>query len=730
MKQLHKYILIGVLWVLPLSILWFIINDGRYYIGGDVMIPLNAAENLHKLPLWQSGQESLHYLHASWYLYYYALELAGVPSQAAKKILIIFLFSISSYCVFKLHKLLFKEFRFGHDYWPYVSAFIFLYNPIHFLVAPAYLPLYGYPVVGYIFARFLRSPNILLGVLYAFALNFFFFIDLPQPKMLLIFIPFVLTLAYIIKIITPHFSYKMIIIRILYLFFITIVLHFWLLLPYVYSTFRGEISGFVGNIASQSGDADLGTAQLLYITRFFNLSTPLESQRLSGFLLSTAFTFWSIFLLIIAFSPFFYKLPVRLHKIIFIIFVFTVSIFFLAKGSNAPLGFIYRFAIIHVPVFRVFRTTAVIVAVWVVFYSFLVSLGLYLLNKYFHFSKNFLILFFTVHLLIFHPIYLGYKYFSYLYNEPNNRGKALPSEYLDLETKLKQLDSNARIFTIPFSGNYVSKKWGYFGPDIVPWLSGKNFIVPPKFTGLTLESAPEAVVFPNLFLSGISYFIVPKDNTDIGYSLPSKNIELLLSNTHLNLYKLNLNQPPEFYLANNIVEGEPESISSKRIEEDPFGAFLPVIDNYQPATSSGKSKSEPLYPRGFTIPKDVTIKYETINQAHFILNLDLQQKETLVFMDFYDKDWRLYPAPQDNQNYLSILSYLTRPALSSPHNIANGHYNSWELDPQIIGRGTVNIQVVYYPQILFYWGVLLSVLSLCVLILVTIIKFSLRYAHT
>lgn len=722
MKQLHKYILIGILWVLPLGYLWSLINDGRYYIGGDVMIPLNAAENLKKIALWHSGRESLHYLHTFWYLYYYFFELAGISSQLAQKILIIALFGISSYFVYKLHRLLFQNSKFGEGYWPYISAFIFLYNPIHFLVVPTYLPLFGFPIVGYIFARYIYKPSVMWGILYAFALNFFFFIDLPQPKMIILFVIFALMLIYLIKISIPQLKYSTLLVRLIRLCFITIGLNLWIIFPYVYSIFHGEISGFSGQIASHNGEADLNTAQLLYIARFFNLSITIDFPHIRSFLFGIGFTFWSIFLVIIAFSPFFYKLPERLSKTTFAIYSFAIFIFFLAKGPNPPFGFIYRMLIIHIPIFRIFRTTASTIAVWVVFYSFLISLGLYLLVRYFNFSKKILLVFFAIHLLLFYPVYAGYKYFNASNDQYTTKGYTLSNEYSELEEKLTQLPTEARILVLPFSGNYVYKNWGYFGPDIIPWISGADFVTTPEYSSLSLESNEELTIFPNLFLTGVSHVLIPKDNLGQDpYSL-SQNGDLVLSNNYFDLYKLKLNQPPQFYFADSTTEGQPDSVPSKKIEENPLAVFSSTIDTYPESSSSGALKSQKKYPNGFTTPKNDTIQYSILNTSHYRLKMNLQKPETLVSMDFYSKDWILYPMPKSWTGYLKLWPYLILTKSLGKHSIINGHYNAWDLDPKDIGTGDVSIDVVYYPQMLFYVGLILSSVILCCFTLFSFIK--------
>jgi hypothetical protein len=252
------------------------------------MVPLNPLNNIQRIFLWDNGIESFQYAYFFWLAFYYLFSLIGISAFITQKILLVLLLIIGFTFTYLSYKELFRDTKYSDAKLAFLAAVIFTFNPIYFLLVNAYLPLYGFPVCFYLLIKFLQKGKILYAILFSILLNFFFFTDLPQPKLLIVFGIACLFLALLYRQMRT-ISFKDISIRLIIIFSLSILLNLWVLIPLLHSMFFGIGATFSRNLVTYGGDADFKTAAVLYIARFFNYSIIKYYPHLKHFLIGYIF---------------------------------------------------------------------------------------------------------------------------------------------------------------------------------------------------------------------------------------------------------------------------------------------------------------------------------------------------------------------------------------------------------------------------------------------------------
>jgi len=733
----------------------FSIADKNYYIGGDVMYPMNISD---KMFMWNSYGESLEYLHVFWYWFYGFLNLIKIPSFLTLKILIVLLFTTGFVFTYLLFREIFPEY---HKKWAYLSAMFFILNPIYFLLVTAYLPLYGFPVCLYFLVKFVKSKNLTFAILFAICLNLFFFIDLPQPKILLIFPLSALAVVLISK--PKELSYLSLFLRLIALAAISLLINAFTIIPYIYSTLFGVVRNFSSNVSSHGGKADLGSASLLYISRFFNYSIVLIYPHISKYLTSTMFVIWTLLLwLVLCLGVFIDK--VKNHKKL-ILLLFSLLIIFIAKGPNPPFGYLYTQAMVYIPLLRVFRTTSSIASGAVILYSLLLAISIADIVKRYGLKKIFPAIV-LIHLVIFYPIIKGDKYFNTTISENDRRGFKIPDEYFTLQVKLDGLKEAAKVLELPFPNGYVTKTWGYMGADPLYWISAKETIFRPDQSGLSLENLGSGVETnqdsSSLFLNNVSHVLIQKDSF-FSVICESKLIgKTVHSDEVFDLFEINKNNYyPRIYLPEEIVDASSTST--------PYLGGLKFIDPSLASTlcpSLGKvnnpknllivSSSEKEIDYKEWLPganySNVKLIFNKNNPTTYTLIIkNAGDKFILVFNENFHPKWKIYAGKReffnnttdDEQSHRGTIqeyknlrnnfwdTWFRTPVIQEDrHFTANGYANGWlmetekicKTDPSVCSTnadGTVNISLTidYWPQRLFFMGMIASGITILVCLL-------------
>ncbi len=704
-KFLSRYYLYGLLFI---ALLLFIrsIWDGYTYIGGDVMIPLHPGNAFQKMFLWNSGRESFGYIYILWFGFYYLFSCLGLGAFVAQKILIVCLLVMGFVFTALSYRELFRGTRYDTSELRLLAATVFTFNPIYFLLCVTYAPLSGFPVCFYFLLKFLRRNRMTYAFLFAFFLNFLFFTDLPQPKLLMVFFVASLGLCYVYQQLND-LPFRDVLLRFGALFLMSALLNLWVWIPLFYSFFFGAVGNFSKNMITHGGNAEQGIATLVYIMRFFNLAIIKYYARLKPFLTGVPFVLWSFGQwVIIAWGTFFVLKEKRFRVVSLALLALTLFFIFIAKGSNPPLGGIFRYAVLHLPLARVFRTTSSVVIGAVVFYAFLFALAVCDLSK----KKRWpVVAALLANMIVFYPIYSGHKFYNAINYAGQQKGFLIPQAYYEFGRTLDGIKEDSKILSSPLNNGYVQKQWQYFGPDILTWITNKPMITLERqedygFTNRESDAGPSSGrSYRSYALNNAGYLLVQKDSVG-GTSLSTDGLsrkDLLVQNDYFDFYKID-----EKY-------------------------FLPHVyySMERPRAVDG-IKVRPLIHDG---PR---IAFARVNPTKYLVTVsDASAPFWLVFNEPFSRHWKLYKArasdarsrlfEQTTKRYPGLhvrearhrhdvtptdLSYLFTSSLNEGS--GGRHGNVWYIEPSKLGQGEdFTLVIFYWPQALFYLGLVLSVLA-------------------
>lgn len=543
--------------VFLLLVLIFSMWDTNYYFGGDFIFPLKPLDNIQKvISLWveqDGGSSYFKYVLFLWEGFFYLLARINIPSYISMKILIVILYVLGFICTYFLHLSLFRETKFGDKKIAFLAALIFILNPAAVLIIVGTVPLYGFPICFFFLIKYLDSKNIFYAIPFAFFLNLSFFPDFPQAKLFIVFILaafFLLALYSMLR----NIRVKSLVLPLILLMFTTFMLNAFLLLPFLNDSMgRGGLyQYFTKNVIVYEANADLYSASLPYITRFFNSNLIDKNSALGHFLGNDFFDLWTFFLQFLAILSPFLIIKKKEKRVIYVLLTGFIFFVFIAKGINPPFGEVYKWMIYHVPIVKLFRTTATAILGGVIFYSILVSITIYYLSKKW---KAFFYLFLIAHLLIFYPVYTGVKLENIFDMSLHQKGITLPSEYFAMGDLLDSGDKDGKILVLPPSYGYVGKNWGYDGQSLIAWLTDKSLFISNnnKTEYLDTNSVNELCSFTTF--NNIRYFLREKDarginvKKDIAY--PGNKI---LENQYFALWKTNdACFLPHFYIPGNVI---------------------------------------------------------------------------------------------------------------------------------------------------------------------------------
>lgn len=654
LKKPYFWIGLMVLVILNSIGLW----DNSLYIGGDVMVPIIPSNNLHKINMWFAGSDSLHYLHIFWYLYYYLLELIGFNSTIAQKLLILSSSLLSYSFCYLIYSEIFQKKLKNNDLSGSLLGIFYSITPVTLLIVPGYLPYYGIPIASFFLLRYLFTDKIIYTLLFSFSVNHFFFIDLPQPKILSllpIFFVYLIVITFdLIK------DWKILACKIFKLGVSFVFLNSFIFIPFVYSMFYGGIGKVAGSVSSHNGLADLGSASLFYISRFFNTSVFVGYEKVSDLVNSSLFNAWGFVLIFtVCYYLFFAKKENRIAKISVISGLCLIFFIFVSKGPNPPFGSIYQWIVNNIPVLRIFRTTANISIYSVFPYALLLTMALSKLL-----SQKLIGLVVLIHILIFGPILMGVRYYN-RNSSPSTKGVLIPNSYYDISDYLDKNNSGGKILIISFPDGYVNKTWGYFGPDIISWMTRADLVYRSDLFGLSTQN--------NLDLSNVN---------SLGSINDLVGVDLVV------------------------------------IQKDSFG----LDEKYSLDESLKKIKETEnfvvLKKEHATIQqKDIVIS--KINNTKYIVKLENLAKgslKTFSIPENFHKDWRIFP------DMFSVYS------LDNSHTglkkLGETGMNSWALEIDKIcssnsqlcaynqdGTAQITLTVEFWPQRLLYLGIIISTIS-------------------
>lgn len=141
---------------------------------------------------------------------------------------------------------------------------------------------------------------------------------------------------------------------------------------------------------------------------------------------------------------------------------------------------------------------------------------------------------------------------------------------------------------------------------------------------------------------------------------------------------------------------------------------------------------------GKSVKIDGDIIFQKINSTEYNINLkNLFNIKDLILLQRYNENWKIYLHKESNSNLddKSMIKELLYPfqkvLLDNNHKVAYDYANKWQIDAKYIKDnfspdyykinkdGTIDIELTLFfkPQSYFYWGILISVLSILILII-------------
>lgn len=560
MKKLLHTVRKNWIYIIPfvlLALFIFSIWDSNYYIGGDFIFPLKPADNiLRTMSTWDEqngGAGFFNYVLFFWEGVFYLISLFNLPPFLNLKIFIVLTYIVGFTSMFLLYEALFKGTRYATRKFALLAGLLFILNPVTVLVLVGTLPLYGIVVCLFFLVKYLDTKNVLYGVLFSFFVGISFFPDLPQAKLLIVFI-LAITFLLLLYIMLRRVSVKSLVAPLGILAILTFLLNACLLVPFVGGTIgaKGLYQNYTSTVTVYNGDADLLSASLPYITRFFNSNLINKSTELGVFLGSPIFSIWTFFLLFIAILSAILVRDKNEKRIVYLCLTAFIVFVFMAKGANPPFGEPYRWLLYNIPVFKLFRTTATVMIGAVVFYTILLTISIYFL------SKKWAILFYLfliIQVIIFYPIYFGYKVDTRLGGNVQQKGVSIPNEYFSMGNQFDRLTDDGKVLVLPLNDGYISKDWGYFGQSPIKWLTKKPLILNNNSIENILDTRTERELCSFASAYNIKYLLIEKDTTS---NTVKKDIDFpgvkIMENQYFILEKTNDNCfLPHFYIPSKVV---------------------------------------------------------------------------------------------------------------------------------------------------------------------------------
>ncbi|OGX15652.1 MAG: hypothetical protein A2166_02665 [Omnitrophica WOR_2 bacterium RBG_13_41_10] len=124
------------------------------------------------------------------------------------------------------------------------------------------------------------------------------------------------------------------------------------------------------------------------------------------------------------------------------------------------------------------------------------------------------------------------------------------------------------------------------------------------------------------------------------------------------------------------------------------------------------------------------VRFQKINPTKYLVQLKKTMDPFwLIFKESFDKDWKIYLNNSKHKFIFADIQYLFQKPLNIRHQLVNGYANGWYIKPEDIGlREDTNLIIYFWPQSLFYLGIIISLVTFagCLLYLILQIIKGLR----
>jgi hypothetical protein len=291
----------------------------------------------------------------------------------------------------------------------------------------------------------------------------------------------------------------------------------------------------------------------------------------------------------------------------------------------------------------------------------------------------------------------------------------LPKEYSEIDHKLGEIRDSDKILILPITGHfvgYVSNDDGYAGPERLYTLTDKTFltkihsvVMPEKYSEILDKMRLNNGLVNNFYnILGYRYLLVEKNT---------------ISSKHFSVAKYE-----------DIVATLDEKLWDKKFENKSFILY--------------SLKKDELVRRVYV--EDGSLIFQKNNDTKYSMNIKIDKKTKLNFIETFNKNWMLYlnpisgddkcvPIVQDSDHFssecvsdknvfsLDWATYFFKKAVfNDKHNLVYDYANQWTIDPDYIKQnfpkeyytensdGSINVEMTLYfkPQSYYYLGLLIS----------------------
>lgn len=474
--------------------------------------------------------------------------------------------------------------------------------------------------------------------------------------------------------------------------FLLILLNLFWLLP----LFLGHIYGQVLQIANRG----------LFGNQLFNLNYAFTLFQWSwtGYKPNQTFDpqhlpliFW-IVPLIVFFTISFKKIVYR-KEMMFFLLITLIGIFF-AKQSANPFPYIYYFMYTHFPGFNLFREASKFYLLIDLGYAVLIAYVLLnfktnIINKKINYFRIFIFLLLTISFLNLFPLFTTKIQTLFV-------PRHIPSDYLTINSSILGETEYYRILSVPTYSRWVVDSNLHPRISFIDEIYGEWKNILPKnlkdnSEAKTMMDLAQEPYFNNLLdISSIKYVLVPledktnDDNFFIYYG-GSRNYYINSLNKLSFLRMVNLGNTNALVFQNQ---------------------------NYRPHIYKTNSL-ENIFKN---IPYDA-VKYQSINPTEYKVYLGKLQANTFInFSEGFHSEWKIRAGD------FSWFDAITKPNYFLPdkfHIQNNAGLNSFLINsdyikknyPNLIDKQNVQFTIFFKPQAYYYFGIMVSVISLISIIL-------------
>ncbi|MEK7064537.1 MAG: hypothetical protein AAB973_02940 [Patescibacteria group bacterium] len=639
---------------------------------------------------------------------------------------------------------------------PFTSYFLLSINQWNMIAS------YLLPAFFLIIYKFYHRP-ILLFTIFGLHSLLFAFGNANPPTMVIYQLALIIFVVIISLLKVKHFSVRDIAFHYLLVFTSFILFNFWWIVNWFFAAADAGASysstyalGWLRNISNQ----------IPALWRTFSLSGLLpfpwfpQQDFFTAYYGNTLSEVIFLFPIILVALSLLRKDLMSLHLKLLGIILVIVGL--LAKGINPPFGIVYEFAIVYVPLFKIFKTAP---EKWGLLFVFLLTLYLILVlerSTKTIFSKIVLLGLFLYSLLTIVPFVTGNFLPDYKYNGTFHVSKHFfyKQEYLDLKTTLNDDPLQYRVLSLPGHLNYqvalsLGNKKYYGGGDPVmtntnkPFIATYNNLFAPSFLAL-FHNVSDPNYSKMLGLYNIKKIVINKDLYPWFGFAGKENVDQMekifdqhftsAKNEVIDLYDTGDSFTPRIYIAKQIIKTDltrddlPEILSRNKVSDRP-AIFL-----------SDKNLPAPFVPEvklnETNLPK---LTFKKINPTKYKLWIEgAKAPFLLVFSESFHRGWKLYPGNENTLKGTNIvgnyfngeikeiepsLAFFDRkpwetwsiPAIAPErHGLVNGYANSWLIRPEDVG-GKENFELIldYWPQRIFYIGTPVSLLTVIVSLILT-----------